>query len=235
MKQFISNLKESKNHDYKYSIEYRPIISNTNDGSGTIERVMKLAKDYGMAVGYSGLQGKPERVKRWRAEGLRINRYGGYQWGYKKNISHEVRQRIKYIAKKYKVNIFSKTSCLISYVHGYKRDYNAHYYRPNEVGCQGCVLDQKCFRFHSNLFPYALPQIPFKHKIVFKKKHVCSMKKKKICNFPTRDCSMIKGHLIKIRKKITTADVRMIKWLTGFTVEADFVESPFLSDEWKGD
>lgn len=33
-------------------------------------------------------------------------------------------------------------------------------------------------------------------------------------------------------KKITTSDVRMIKWLTGMTVIADFVESPYLSDFW---
>lgn len=55
---------------------------------------------------------------------------------------------------------------------------------------------------------------------------------KKICEFTTSDCSNISGNIIKINKKITTADVRVIKWLTGYTVDADFYESQQLSDEW---
>ena len=31
---------------------------------------------------------------------------------------------------------------------------------------------------------------------------------------------------------ITTSDVRVIKWLTGYTVDANFYESPEISEAW---
>jgi hypothetical protein len=37
---------------------------------------------------------------------------------------------------------------------------------------------------------------------------------------------------MKIEEPMTTTDVRIIKWLTGYTVEAEFVESPYMSDRW---
>ena len=43
----------------------------------------------------------------------------------------------------------------------------------------------------------------------------------------------ISGNLLTTDRKLTTSDVRVIKWLTGFTVDADFVESPYISDDWK--
>ena len=33
--------------------------------------------------------------------------------------------------------------------------------------------------------------------------------------------------------EITTADVRVIKWLTGYTVDADFLESQYINKKWK--
>ena len=50
--------------------------------------------------------------------------------------------------------------------------------------------------------------------------------------FPTEDCSNISGKMIKIDEKITTTDVRIIKWLTGYTVIADFEELPYMSKKW---
>lgn len=43
----------------------------------------------------------------------------------------------------------------------------------------------------------------------------------------------ITGNIIKISEKLTTADVRVIKWLTGLTVDADFDESSLLNDKWR--
>ena len=65
-----------------------------------------------------------------------------------------------------------------------------------------------------------------------KKKHECILKKKGICEYPTEDCSNISGNVIKINKPITTSDVRVIKWLTGYTVDANFVESYAISEDW---
>lgn len=39
--------------------------------------------------------------------------------------------------------------------------------------------------------------------------------------------------LIKIDEKITSSDLRVIKWLTGLTVDCDFYEIEYISDNWK--
>jgi len=174
-------------------------------------------------------------VKIWNEQKLNLQPYPGFKFGHKKIISSEVEKNINDLSCKYNVPMFKKTSCLISYVHNLKRDYNAHYYRPNEVGCKNCIMKQKCNNYYNNLplINKSLDKIiPFRHIIINKQKHECILKKNNICEFPSSDCSNIKGNIIKIYNKITTADVRMIKWLTGYTVDANFVESPFLSNRW---
>ena len=143
-------------------------------------------------------------------------------------------EKICEIAKKYNVPIFRKTSCLFSYVHNLPRDYNAHYYRPTELGCNNCIMNEKCQTFKSNLtLNKDLKNIiPFEYEIINKQNHICILKQKGICEYPTEDCSHISGNIIRISKKITTSDVRVIKWLTGYTVDADFYESNKISDEW---
>ena len=189
-----------------------------------------------MPVGYSGLQGKPNIVKIWEKEDYPFKPYPGFTFGHKKSISDEKQSEIEELAEHYNVPIFRKTSCLISYVHGLDRDYNAHYYRPTEMGCRRCIMYDKCLLAKEERNNLEIPisnLVPFKNVSLFTKiNHECILKKKGICEFPTADCSRISGGLIGIGEKITTADVRVIKWLTGYTVDADFHESPFLSDEW---
>lgn len=236
MKRFENNLNEiqKRKYQYKYSIEYRPIIYNVNDTSEAFERVLKLAHHYNLAVGYSGLQGKPESVKIWEEQGINLQPYPGYQFGHKKIIDDKVIQLFKTIAKKYNVPIFKKTSCLFTYVHHLDRDYNAHYYRPSEVGCKECIMKEKCHSYKNNLTTNNNLQdiIPFSYQIIDKSHHECILKKKGICEFPTEDCSNISGKIIHIPEQITTSDVRIIKWLTGYTVDADFYESPYISEKW---
>ena len=50
--------------------------------------------------------------------------------------------------------------------------------------------------------------------------------------FPTEDCAKISGNIIRINDIIIKSDVGVIKWLTGYTVDADFYESPYISDLW---
>lgn len=239
MERFESNLQQIKKrkNNYKYSIEYRPIIYNVNDSVEAFDRVFSLAKEYNLAIGYSGLQGKPESVKIWEEEGIDLKPYPGYKFGHKKIIDNKVMSLFEQMAKNYGVPVFRKTSCLFSYVHGLDRDYNAHYYRPSELGCEDCIMKDKCMSFKANL-----PEqqdlsgiIPFEYEIVKKDKHECILKKKGICEFPTADCSRISGNILHIPEKITTSDVRVIKWLTGYTVDADFYESPEISEAWVKD
>jgi hypothetical protein len=56
--------------------------------------------------------------------------------------------------------------------------------------------------------------------------------KQGICKFASEDCKNINGKLIKINEWISSSDVRVIKWLTGFTVEAEFDETPYISKKW---
>ena len=232
-KQFLENLDTKIN--YKRSIEFRPICNGINDDYETIKGVFLTAKKYDVPIGYSGLQGKPDIVEWWQKEGYDFKPYPGYHFGHKKSISDDVQDIFDQFSHSYNIPIFRKTSCLISYVHNLDRDYNAHYYRPTEMCCNNCVMKDKCFDFKSKL---TLDKskiehlVPFDFDIIYKEHHECILKTKKICEFTTKDCSNINGNIIKINKKITTADVRVIKWLTGYTVDADFYESQHLSDEW---
>lgn len=236
MERFINNLKETKlrKNNYKYSIEFRPIIYNVNDSIETFDKVLSLAKEYNMAVGYSGLQGKPESVKIWQSEGIDLNPYPGFEFGHKKIIDEKIITLFEKMAKKYNVLIFKKTSCLFSYVHNLERDYNAHYYRPLEMGCENCVMKKKCQTFKKNLpIDKDLSNIiPFDYKIINKQEHECILKKEGICQYPTDDCSRISGNIIYIPEFISISDVRIIKWLTGYTVDACFYESSKMSEKW---
>ena len=236
MERFENNLKATRNrvNNYKYSIEYRPIIYNVNDTVEAFTKVLSLAHEYNLAIGYSGLQGKPESVRIWKEEGLDLKPYPGYSFGHKKIIDDKVVTLFELLAKKYNVPVFRKTSCLFSYVHNLLRDYNAHYYRPTELGCNNCVMHDKCMSYKNSL-----PSnnnlddiIPFDYEIINKINHECILKKKGICEFPTEDCSHISGNIIYINNKITTSDVRVIKWLTGYTVDANFFEDAHISDAW---
>jgi hypothetical protein len=233
------NTFEKRNYfvNYHNSIEFRPICYGINDTKKIIGNVFDLAYYYGnIPIGYSGLQGVPEIVKYWQKNKIYLIPYPGFNFGHKKSISNEVQDIFDELSFYYHIPIFRKTSCLISYVHNLKRDYNAHYYRPDEMNCKDCAMEAKCFEFKNNLSldtNLIKDLIPFPFTIEEKTNHECILKKKGICEFPTDDCSKISGKIIKINYKITTADVRMIKWLTGYTVDADFYESNFLNDNWR--
>ena len=232
--QFEKNLEQSRlrKNNYHYSIEFRPICYNINDSEECFRYVFKKARDFGLAIGYSGLQGKSETVKEWKENGIDLKPYPGFAFGHKKIISAEKQALLNRLSKEYMVPIFKKTSCLFSYVHNLERDYNAHYYRPNEVGCHGCPMENKCMAFKSHLKNVDKNLLPFEFEVVENDHHECVLKKKGICNFPTEDCSHISGKIIKTKENLTTADVRIVKWLTGMTVDADFHEDSKISSFW---
>lgn len=96
-------------------------------------------------------------------------------------------------------------------------------------------MKEKCGKFkeeHDNSNITSV-NIPFKHTIVDKEKHVCYLYKQKICKFASNDCFNINGKMIKIEEKITSSDLRVIKWLTGFTIDCEFDEIGYINDKWK--
>jgi hypothetical protein len=229
--QLISNLAWAITEGVKYSIEFRPIIYGINDNLETLKRVVTIAAAHKCPIGYSGLQGTPNLVNIWGTNHIPFKPYPGQAFGYKKQLSGEVENNIRRLAKEYNVPIFPKTACLISYIHGYKKDYNAHYYRPNEVGCKHCVMNTQCEMYHK-CPDTDTSMIPYPHIIAHKTNHICHHAAHNLCNSVTPDCSNISGTMLQTDIELTSADIRVTKWLTGMTVDCKFVESPHLSDFW---
>lgn len=170
---------------FKRSIEFRPICFGINDSYNIINDVFLIAKKYGIPIGYSGLQGKPDIIKWWKEEKYDFKSYPGYYFGHKKSISKEVQNIFDELSIKYNVPIFRKTSCLISYVHNSDRDYNAHYYRPVEMNCDMCVMKDKCFDFKNKLpldKKFIESLVPFDFNIIHKNNHECILKLKRYVN-----------------------------------------------------
>ena len=227
------NLEYSRELGYKYSIEFRPIINHINDDIETIEDVFKLAVEHETGIGYCGLQVSPILKKHIEDEKLPFMPYEGCGFGMKKFLPPKITGIFDEFNEKYpKVHAFKKTSCLIAWKHGLDRDPNAHYYRPNEVGCKTCPMYEKCMVYKNSLDKCEDVELPFDYEIVDKEHHTCGLFKLGVCKFPSSDCMNINGKLMKINEKITTTDVRLIKWLTGYTVDAEFVESPYMSKKW---
>ena len=231
----------SKKYTYSYGIEYRPIINGINDSDEVIKQIFMLAAYHYTGIAYSGLQVEPELATYIKEKNLPFTPYEGYEFGMKKNISNEVIDKLKYYSKMYRIPIFKKTSCSISYFLNIGRDYNSHYYRPNEMGCADCPNKVNCLGLKEEFndvigfwdWEEESKKFPFDLKMVYKQNHECRLHREGLCKFPSDDCMNISGNLLTTDRKLTTSDVRVIKWLTGFTVDADFVESPYISEDWK--
>lgn len=228
---FIHNLEQIKHrrYNYTYSIEFRPICYGINDDYTTIERVIKVAAEYNLCVGYCGLQGKPDIVKFWNDNNIVLNPYPGYSFGHKKPLSSDVENTLRGLAEQYAVTLFNKTSCLLSYTHNKSRDYNCHYYRPDEVNCNGCPMNSKCQSAKHVVEPITLP---FSFDINYLHNHTCTLYKNGKCNYPTPGCKSIEGRVITTEQSLTIADYRLIKWLTGCLVDSDFSYDQNLSEFW---
>ena len=234
---FENNLKICKENGFSYSIEFRPIIKNINDSDEVFNYVVSKAKEHGVGIGYCGLQVSEETRERLQREGIVFEPYNEkVGFGLKKFISKERDTALRNIAHSQGVDVFRKTSCLIATAN-HTPDYNAHYYRPNEVGCPDCPNKKICQEYKENLFNN--PDIEklksiilFKFELIDKVDHVCTLYQNGLCQFPSNDCMHISGKMIKIDDEITTTDVRIIKWLTGYTVDAKFIESPYMSTAW---
>lgn len=221
--------------DYTYNIEYRPLINGINDTEWNLVTIFGLAKKYNTSIAYSGLQVEKELEEYIKEKNLPFKPYDGFDFGMKKNVSKEIEDKLRAYSDIYEVPIFKKTSCAITYARRLDRDYNAHYYRPNEVGCPNCPRRVFCELFkRENVSQKLIKKLPesLGLKLVWKDKHQCRLHRKGLCKFPSHDCMNINGWLLQTDKVLTTSDVRVIKWLTGFTVDADFTELPYISEDW---
>ena len=227
MERFQRNLEYARELGYKYSIEFRPIIKNVNSLKEVIKHVISIANEHKTGIGYCGLQVSSTLKKLLDEEGIKFEPFEGHELGMKKYVSKDVVD----VFNEYPFS-FKKTSCLIAWKHGLERDPNAHYYRPNEVGCFKCPMREKCMKFKGELNGEIDIRLPFEYEVVEKENYVCGLVRAGICKFPSEDCKHISGKLIRVEEPMTTTDVRLIKWLSGYTVEANFIESPYMSKKW---
>lgn len=222
------NLEKSSNSWYTFSIEYRPICNGINDSDSFMEYVISLANKYNTAIAYSGLQLPPKQLSD------KYIPYDNRKFSGQKYISKEINNKIIEIARKFNVLVFKKTSCLISYMHGLDRDYNAHYLKPIGIECNKCINFEKCNKISSinrNL------DLPFKYELIERENYTCSFVKNGLCKVPNKECLSMKGIFIKPLEvnNVTRGDARVIKWLTGMMVDGvdSLIETPFLSDFWR--
>lgn len=229
--QFLKNLKQihTRKYNYKYSIEFRPICYGINDDYDTIHNVIRVASEYNLCISYSGLQGKPEVVDYWNRNNIALKPYPGYSFGHKKPLAEEVEQMLCEEADKYNVILFHKTSCLLSYVHSKERDYNCHYYRPDEVHCSHCPMFDRCSKAKHELRNIVLP---FTYELEYKDKYTCALLKTGKCNYPSEHCKQMSGYVLRTDKPLRISDYRLIKWLTGYAVDRDFEYNQEVSDFW---
>lgn len=179
-----------------------------NDDIITIDEVFKTCYNNNIPIAYSGIQGDEKLVKYWKDHNIDIKPFPGYGFGIKKPISEECRSIINNCSYKYNIPTFSRTSCIISYMYNFDKDYNAHYYRPNELNCNLCIMNNKCKKFKENQDSNVNKFkniIPFDFDIIYKEKHKCYLHDK--CKYPTDDCTNINSFLINIKQKITLADL----------------------------
>lgn len=231
LSQFEKNMDMASSLGYKYSVEFRPLIYGVNDSPDIVENIFRIAKKHETGIGYCGLQVNSVLEKQLSDEGIVFHPYPNKKFGMKKSVSDDVNNMFCSFSNEYGVPVFKKTSCLIAWKHNLERDPNAHYYRPNEVGCNHCPMKEKCMKFKDSLGKPDV-EIPFEYIVSVEKNHACGLVKLGLCKFPSKDCMNLSGKFIRINEKITTTDVRLIKWLTGFTVIAEFEELPYMSNKW---
>lgn len=221
---FEHNLDIANNSWYKFNIEYRPICKDINDSDNEIDYIFNLAEKYNTCVAYSGLQLPPKPLDK------KYIPYDNRIFSGQKYIGKDITVKIKEKSVKHNVPIFNKTSCLISYMHNYDRDFNAHYLKPIGAGCDGCLNHAKC----SN-FKFEKIKLPFDYDVIERDNYTCSFVRNGLCKFPNKECLNIKGTFIQPKlETVTRGDARIIKWLTGCIVDnvKKLVETPYISDFW---
>ena len=223
---FEYNLDLASKSGYKFSIEYRPICKNINNSDKFIEYVISKAKEYNTCLSYSGLQLPPKGI-----DNDKYKPYDNRKFNSQKYIGKDIENKIQQISNQYNVNVFKKSSCLISFMHNLNRDYNAHFLKPKGVGCSKCPNLSKCSSFTaSNLY-----KLPFEYDLVKKDNYKCSFVRNGLCKFPNEECLNMEGYFIHPKlDTITRGDARIIKWLTGCMVDSveNLIETPFISDFW---
>ena len=218
------------------SLEFRPLINGINDDIENISKILEDAKSIGIKdLAYGGLMGTKEVLALLKRKGFFPKVPRGFDsWSPNKKLMNEdTRAFLEKRCKELGLNSFRKTSCLLSYHHGLERDYNNHFYRPQNYACDACVMHDKCFSFRNNLkeeqVSGLLEKIGVKDYQLTKQKNiVCDLYEN--CSSKSESCRNMQGLVLKLNRTITTGDESLLKWLTGCIVKSDkMLELPNVS------
>lgn len=135
------NIKTLNNYGIKNIAYVRPMTPPYNTDKKTIQKICKKCYRNGTkTIVVSGFRGdnniiedmNPQKVVEWT---LRV-----------KLMTKDVYKEFKKNCEKYKIQMFTRTSCAISYLCGHKYTYNPYYNSPNLVKCTdlNCPLVSTC-------------------------------------------------------------------------------------------
>lgn len=67
----------------------------------------------------------------------------------------------------------------------------------------------------------------------YEAQYECMLYKTGKCNYPSENCKRIEGIVIETDVPLRISDYRLIKWLTGYSVNSDFEYNQEISDIWR--
>lgn len=218
------------------SLEFRPLINGINDNSENIENILKNAKELGIKdLAYGGLMGTKEVLSFLKIKGFSPKIPRGYDsWSpNKKLMNKDTRAFLEKRCRELGFNSFRKTSCLLSYRYDLERDYNNHFYRPQDYACDNCQMHDKCFSFRNNLkegtVSDLLEEVGIKgYELAREKNIICDLYEN--CSSKSDSCNRMQGLVLKLNKTITMGDESLLKWITGCIIKSDkLLEVPNVS------
>lgn len=120
----------------------RPFIPPINTTPTAIEEMFFEISRAGVhTMVISGLRGNDAVLSN-----LGITEEEHYKWSMRvKIIPQDVRKSISEYEEKYKMTIFERTSCGVSYVLGIPESYNPYYASPQLAKCYKCPMGTSCF------------------------------------------------------------------------------------------
>ena len=217
------------------SLEFRPFINGVNDSIENINTILEDVKEIGVKnLAYAGLMGAKEVLSMLELKGFSPKVPRGYSsWSpNKKLMNKDTRIFLEKRCRELGLNSFRKTSCLLSHSHGLERDYNNHFYRPQDYSCDSCPMHDKCFTFRNELKEESIldvmKEIKIKNYELERQSNiVCGLYES--CTSKSDSCKNMKGLVLKL-ETMTSGDESLLKWLTGCIVKSDkLLEIPNVS------
>ena len=128
-----------------FAIAYvRPIIHTVNDDPETIGKIFRKSVDAGChAIISSGFRGDDEVVESSGLTG--IDAPDGQRWSkILKLTPQSTADFMRKLAEELKVPYWTRTSCAVAGLNGWKRSLNPYHLAPKFVGCELCPLQATC-------------------------------------------------------------------------------------------